>query len=172
MALVDRDNATELIQANVQEVKRALKEAHGVALFKVRMLKDDCDRTVLVKKVDMEADKKRITHMTLQQVDDTDVIRISVPVEGTGVPACVEAKEAVLERPTSRVRVRCAVANVPASILVALGDAVLGATITARDLTMPEGVEVVANEDAILFHVRANEVRVVAAVAIRVEPTA
>lgn len=155
MALVDKDNETELIQANVQEVKRALKETHGVALFKVRMPEDDSDRTVLVKKVDMEPGKKRITHMTLQQVDDTDVIRISVPVEGDGIPASVEAKQASLERPNLRVRVRCSVADVPASIQVPLSGVELGATISAKDLAMPRGVEIVANEDAVLFHVKA-----------------
>ena len=165
MALVDKDNGTELIQANVQEVKRALKEAHGVALFKVRMREDAADRTVLVKKVDMEADKKRITHLTLQQVEDTDVIRISVPLEMAGMPAAVEAREAVLERPNSRVRVRCAVSDVPASIPVSVADMKVGASITAKDLTLPAGVEVVSNADDVMFHVKAKPVPVVAEVA-------
>lgn len=161
MALVDKDNETELIQANVQEVKRALKETHGVALFKVRMPDDDADRTVLVKKVDMEsADKKRITHMTLQQVDDTDVIRISVPIEMVGMPGAVEAKEAVLERPSARVRVRCAVAHVPASIPVQVGDMKVGTTFTTKQLTLPDGVEVVSEHDEVLFRVKAKEVPV------------
>lgn len=155
MALVDKDNETALIQASVLEVKKALKETHGVALFQVRMPEDESDRTVLVKKVDLEPGKKRITHMTLQEVAPDDVIRISVPIEAVGKPKAVEEKEAVLERPTSRVRIRCSVSAVPMSIEVPVEDLEVGSSITAKDLDLPKGVEVVANEDAVLFTLKA-----------------
>lgn len=155
MALVDKDNETALIQASVLEVKKALKETHGVALFQVRMPEDDSERTVLVKKVDLEPGKKRITHMTLQEVAPDDVIRISVPIEAVGKPKAVEAKEGVLERPVSRVRVRCSVSSVPMCIEVPIEDMKVGASITAKEIDLPEGVELVANEDAVLFNVKA-----------------
>ena len=154
MKLVAKDNETALIQASVQEVKKALQETHGVALFKVRMIKEAAERTVLVRKIDLEPDKKRITGMTLQEVADDDVIRISIPIEGIGTPSGVEEKTAVLERPTGRVRIRCAVSNVPMSIAVPISDLAVGKAISAKDIELPEGVEIVANGEAVLFNLR------------------
>lgn len=155
MALVDKDKATALIQASVLEVKKALRETQGVALFQVRMAEDEADRTVLVKKVDLEPGKKRITHMTLQEVAPDDVIRISVPVQSVGNPQPVEAKEGVLERPTKRIRIRCSVSAVPKSIDVPIDAMTVGSSIAAKDIDLPDGVEIVANEEAVLFSVRA-----------------
>lgn len=157
MKLVAKDNETALIQASVQEVKKALQDTHGVALFKVRMMEEEAERTVLVRKIDLEPDKKRITGMTLQEVSEDDVIRISVPIQSVGTPAGVEQKTAVLARPTGRVRIRCAVSNVPMSIEVPVGDLAIGTTIAAKDITLPEGVELVANGDAVLFSLTASE---------------
>lgn len=157
MKLLAKDSAEELIQASVLEVKKALQETHGVALFKVKMAEEEAERTVLVRKIDLEPDRKRITGMTLQEVSAEDIIRISVPVEAVGSPAPVTEKKAVLERPNGRVRVRCAVSDVPMRIEVPVEDMAIGKAITANDIDLPTGVQIAANGDAVLFKLKPTE---------------
>ena len=108
---------------------------------------------VLVKDVQFDTFGDEILHLDFERVAMDEVIEVECPVELTGV-AKGAASGGVLEHPTSDLHVRCLPGNIPDVIKVSVSALEIGDSIAVRDITAPEGVEILTDPEAILVTIR------------------
>ena len=80
MALIVKGQGTRLIQATIQDVRSAMQQSSGAAVFGVTLDRETRSIKVVVKDIQRDTISRNVVHMTLQEVKDDDMIRISVPV--------------------------------------------------------------------------------------------
>ncbi|HTU91786.1 MAG TPA: 50S ribosomal protein L25 [Gemmataceae bacterium] len=95
-----------------------------------------------------------LLHVDFRRVAADERIHVTVPVEVRGIAPGVTAG-GILDQPIHTLAIECAADSVPESIRVNINELQLGAAIHVRDLHLPEGVQALADADAIVVHVTA-----------------
>jgi large subunit ribosomal protein L25 len=85
MAILRRTRTTDLIQANARELRDVLSGKQGLKIFPLEVEGGD-KMKVVVKQIDRHPITRKVTTMVLQEVQDTDVIKISIPIVSSGTP--------------------------------------------------------------------------------------
>lgn len=93
-------------------------------------------------------------HVDLLRVDMSVESEFPVEVVGVGTPVGVR-EGGILETVTRQVEIRCLPANLPHAIEVDITDLAFNVSLHAGELTLPEGVTLVSDEDTVLFSVMA-----------------
>lgn len=153
MALVRKGGQTVLIQAAVNDLKRALAKARGAGMIDVLVEGTKTPVSAIVKSIDRDTISRSLTHVSMLQVNKDDTIRVDVPIVAVGMPEIVNEGEAVLMHPTDHVKVKGKVSDIPDTIEVDISGLGMHESITAGQVTLPEGVELVSNHDTQLFSV-------------------
>lgn len=104
----------------------------------------------LVRAVQWDHLGKEIIHLDFARVSADEAIITDVPLLLHGTPP---AEGGILEQLTHSVKVSCPARAIPDSIRVEVGDLHLGNAIHGRDLTLPEGVTLAGDPDALLLHI-------------------
>jgi len=153
MALVQKGGKTLLIQASVNDVKRALSQAHGAGMIEVSLDAGPEPLSVVVKSVDRDILSRTLTHVTVQQVSKDDKIKVDIPVVAIGTPAAIADLGAVLMHPTDHIKVRGKVSDIPDNVEIDVSNLGVHESITAGQVQLPPGVELMSSPDAQLFSV-------------------
>jgi len=123
-------------------------------------------KPVLIHGVQLHKVNRRPLHVDLFAVRMTEELTVDVPVHGTGESEAVTKHGGTLLNASGSVKVRARPDNLPQVIEVDLAVLVdFEAAIYARDLPIPEGVQLLADPDEIVFKVappRVQEAEVVA----------
>jgi large subunit ribosomal protein L25 len=120
---------------------------HANALLEIEV---DGDTTLaLVREIQRSAVKDTIEHVDLQAVRRGEQIEVEVPVRIEGEPL---VGIAIVD--TQTLRVLAEATSLPEQITVSVDGLGEGASVHARDLTLPEGVTLVGEEDHILVSVQ------------------
>lgn len=158
MALIVKGKGTRLVQAVQKDVRFALRSAGGVAVFAVSVDSEPREIKVVIKDVQRDSISRDIIHLTLQEVKDDDVIRISVPITFHGEPDAVTKKRSSLMTPLVSLEIYAKPANIPDHIHVDLSQLTDNDKVVVGDLKLPEGVSTHIPADAVVattFHMRA-----------------
>lgn len=83
-----------------------------------------------------------------QWVSLTQAVHVSVPVVLTGTPDGVRLEGGVLEQMLHEVEVRCLPTNIPPELAVDVSHLKVHDSVHARDLALPEGVQLITDADA------------------------
>jgi large subunit ribosomal protein L25 len=103
-----------------------------------------------------------VLHVDFRRVAADERIHVTVPVEVRGIAPGIAAG-GVLNQPIHTLAIECAAINVPDSIRVNVNELQLGAAIYVRDLHLPPDVKALADPDAIVVSVAAQQVEEAAA---------
>ncbi len=152
MALVAKGGVTTLVQGKLLDVRRALASAHGAGMIDVE-LEGKKKVGAVVKSVDRDILTRALIHVTLQQVNKDDKIKVDLPIVAVGMPQIVTDGEAILVHPTDHIKVRGKVSDIPDSIEIDISGMALHDAIFAHQAKLPEGVELLSSPDSQLFSV-------------------
>ena len=111
----------------------------------------------LIRDVQWDHLGRDLLHVDFARVGADERVVVTVPIEIRGVAPGIAAG-GVLDQPMHSLSVECPVVAVPDHIRVNVGELQLGEAIHVRDLTMPENVKAMADEDAIVVHVTVKQV--------------
>lgn len=153
MALVEKGGKTVLVQAKEVDVRRALAGAGGAGMIDVSVDGDKKPLSVVVKSVDRNILSRGLVHVTVQQISQDDTIKVELPVVAIGMPVLVTEGEGVLMHPTSHLRVRGKVSDLPDHIEVDISNLGLHESVSAGQVELPAGVELLSSPDSQLFSV-------------------
>lgn len=117
------------------------------------------DQTVILKDVQFDYLGTNIVHVDLARVDLNEVITSAVPVRLVGEPVGMKKAGNILTHPASTLEIRCTVANLPDHIDVNIANLDVGQSIHARDITLPAGLTLADDPDAIVAAIK--EIKVV-----------
>jgi large subunit ribosomal protein L25 len=109
---------------------------------------DGKNARTLIREIQRHPFKRQILHVDFQELVAGEKVIVRVPVILIGVPDGVRMDGGILDQTMRELEVEVDPANIPNHIEVDVTKMVIGSSLHVSDITLPEGVEVVAEEDA------------------------
>jgi large subunit ribosomal protein L25 len=123
---------------------------HGQHLFDLAL--DGKSEKVLIKEVQYDHLGIEVIHVDFARVSLDEKVTLTVSIEIKGEPK--GDGEGVLQQILNEVEVECLVTDIPDVIRVSVGDMKLDDVIHVKDLKLPSGVKVLADEDQIVVQLK------------------
>ena len=102
----------------------------------------------LIREVQRHPFKKQILHVDFQELVAGEKVIVDLPLVYVGVPEGVRLSGALLEQILHSIEVRVDPASIPNHIDVDVTHLAMGHSLHVRDIVLPEGLEVLSDEDA------------------------
>jgi large subunit ribosomal protein L25 len=102
----------------------------------------------LIREVQRHPFKKQILHVDFMELVAGEKVIVDIPLVFVGIPEGVRLSGALLEQILHSIEVRVDPSNIPNHIDVEVSHLAMGHSLHVRDLKLPEGVEVLTDEDA------------------------
>jgi len=121
-------------------------------------IKDDrkrAHRSCLIKEIQYDPVHGDIMHVDFNEISLTKVIKVNVPVVAKGDPLGVKQEGGSLEHILWEVEVECLPTDIPKDIQVDVSPLKIGDSIHIKDLSVPSGVKIVNDPQAIVLSVAA-----------------
>ena len=127
------------------ELREALRGEAGLnTVFTLEV--DGFAETVIVREIQRDPIKRRVTHADFLRVELDTPITVTVPVELTGIAVKVADAGALVEQKLFSVKVRATPRNIPTAIRADISKLTLDSRLAIGDLKLPEGVVTLAND--------------------------
>ena len=117
----------------------------------------------LIREIQRHPFKKMIMHIDFQELVAGEKVTVDLPLVFVGVPEGVRLSGALLEQILHKIEVLVDPAHIPNHVDVDVTHLAMGHSLHIRDLKLPEGVEVLSDEDATICAVIAPRAAVEAA---------
>jgi large subunit ribosomal protein L25 len=102
----------------------------------------------LIREVQRHPFKKQILHVDFQELVAGEKVIVDLPLVFVGVPEGVRLSGALLEQILHSIEVRVDPASIPNHVDVDVSHLAMGHSLHVRDIVLPEGLEVLSDEDA------------------------
>ncbi|MHB1187259.1 50S ribosomal protein L25/general stress protein Ctc [Thiobacillus sp.] len=121
------------------------KEAFHASVLSLNV--DGAKESVLLRDTQWHPYKQQVLHVDFQRVDKTQKIHVKVPLHFLNEESApgVKTSGGKVSHVVTEIDVTCLPGNLPEFIAVDMGSLELGHSIHVADLTLPEGVELVAH---------------------------
>ncbi len=106
--------------------------------------------TVIVKKLQYHVVTDRLIHVDFHRISLTEKIEVEVHIRLNGEAPGVKLHGGILEHPTREIKVRCLPTAIPKEIPVDISLLDMGGSILVKDITVPEGVEILEDMSNII----------------------
>jgi large subunit ribosomal protein L25 len=114
-------------------------------------LKGDVADTALIRDVQWSTFGTAVLHVDLARVSAEELVRVTVPVEVKGTPAGAR-DGGVVELVVHDVEIECSAASIPDKIEVRVHELLVGQSLKAGEIALPEGLRILADPDMIIVH--------------------
>lgn len=107
---------------------------------------DKTKRLALVQEVQHHPLNRKVLHVDFHEVNENELVTVSVPVETTGEAVGVKTGGGVLEHIVFKLKVRALPKNLPEQILIDVSALEVGKSIHLGEIKAPEGVEIMGKK--------------------------
>lgn len=152
IAIIDREHKTHAVKAPLAALQAAVRGAdeHGVIEFQIEG--EPGVRKAMLRSIDGDAIARKVLCATFQEVGEGDRVKADLHVVATGHAATGEGDvNLMLTAVTAVLHVRAKVSDLPNHLDVDVSKLALGEHISAGDVTLPAGVELLSSPDTVLF---------------------
>ena len=115
-------------------------------------LKGDVKDTALVSELHWDPLGIEVLHLDLQRVNLNERVEVTVPIHIHGEPIGTREGGIFLEN-NHQVDIVCSAGNIPESVTMHVAELHMGENLTAGDLDLPEGVELISPAGLVICHV-------------------
>ena len=123
------------------------------AIFLLKLQGSDQTRHAMIKDFQRDPLSRRPVHLDFVRVLMDTKIRVHVPVEIVGIARGVKTDGGILDFVTREIEIECLPGNIPDHLPVDVTELGIGDALRVSDVTAPEGVEVVDDEEKVVLHV-------------------
>ena len=109
---------------------------------------DGATTKTLIREIQRHPFKKMIMHIDFQELVAGEKVTVDLPLVFVGIPEGVRLSGALLEQILHKIEVLVDPAHIPNHVDVDVSHLAMGHSLHVRDLKLPEGVEVLSDEDA------------------------
>lgn len=149
---------SQVIKVPRREFLHLLHEYHiENAVINLKM-KDDIKqkaRACLIKEIQYDPVIGDVIHLDFNEISLTKNIKVSVPVSAKGEPVGVKQEGGSLEHILWEIEVECLPTQIPKEIAVDVTPLKIGDSIHIKDITVPAGVKILNDPNAIILSVGA-----------------
>ena len=109
---------------------------------------DSASARTIIREIQRHPFKRQILHVDFQELVAGEKIVVRIPIILMGVPDGVRMDGGILDQTMRELEVEVDPANIPNHIEVDVTKMTIGSALHVSDLTLPEGLEIVGDEDA------------------------
>lgn len=149
MALIAKGGETKKVQADRMDAKHLFHDITGVAIFDVAIDGGSPTR-VIMKDVQRDPVSRRVSHLTVMEIAEDDIVKVFIPVVVEGTPNAVAKRAATLMVPMNQIEIKARVKDLPEQILVDVSNMKQNDKIVVGDLKLGEGIEFLASDQTVL----------------------
>jgi len=102
----------------------------------------------LIREIQRHPFKRQILHVDFQELVAGEKVIVRLPIVLIGVPAGVRLDGGILDQTLRELEVEVDPSNIPNHVEVDVTELTIGSSVHVADITLPEGVEIVGDEDA------------------------
>jgi len=135
------------LSINARELDRLLGNIAAESTV-VELNVDGITTNTLIREIQRHPFKRQILHVDFQELVAGEKVAVHVPLVFVGTPEGVRLSGAMLEQVIHSIDIRVDPANIPNHIDVDVSHLGMGHSLHVRDLVLPQGVEVLTDEDA------------------------
>lgn len=150
--LYGQGNDSRNVEVDHKTFETLAKKAHSGVLL-VDLSCDGDTGLALVQEVQHHPLTGQYLHVDFHAVKADELVTVSVPIEATGEAVGVKVGGGSLEHVLFRVRVRGLPKDIPDEFLVDVSHLEIGHTLHVKDLDVPAGLEILANDDNPVYSV-------------------
>ncbi len=130
------------IQVEKQVIHDLLRQEGGEhAVFLLKLAGTDKSRHTMVRDVEIDSVSRQIIHIDFQRVLMTEKVKVMVGIELLGTPEGVKNEGGVMDFITREVEIESLPGDLPAKLTLDVTDLNIGDHLEAKDLEIPEKVE-------------------------------
>lgn len=144
-----RGKTTKEISVGMRDFSRALEKGARVLDLEVEGLGDT---RVLLKDVQYDALGRKLLHADFLRLDPDRQLDLNVPITFEGSPKGLSLG-GILTVQRDQIQVRCLPQHIPDSLTILMAPLDLGESVYARDVDLPEHVELASDPDAVVVTV-------------------
>jgi large subunit ribosomal protein L25 len=142
------------IQVDRRTLHELFKKTGGEnAVFLLKMAGTDQKRHTMVRELTIDPITRQVIHIDFLRVLMTEKVKVQVPIELQGTPTGVKNDGGVLDFITREVEVECLPGDIPQKIDLDVEDLEIGSHYEAKDLGLPESVELMVELDKVIVAV-------------------
>jgi large subunit ribosomal protein L25 len=116
---------------------------------KLVTLEGDAAEGAFIKEVQWDTWGKKVLHVDLLRVSDTELVETTVTIEIRGTAVGI-SEGGIIEHLVHEIDIDCPAAAVPDKITILVADLHLDQAIHARDIALPEGAKLLSDEDMVV----------------------
>ena len=135
------------LSLNGRELDRLLTQIAGTSTV-VELTMDGKTARTLIREVQRHPFKKQILHVDFQELVAGEKVTLRVPLRFQGTPIGVRENGGILEETMHQITLRVDPASIPDHIDVDVTGIAIGHSVHIRDLQLPQGAEIMDDEDA------------------------
>lgn len=144
-----------IIYGHAREPQALQLEAHALTLLLekhpyqstvIALEVDGKTSNTLIREIQKHPFKKQILHVDFQELVAGEKVAVNIPLVIVGTSIGVRLNAGILTQVMSELACRVDPANIPSRIEVDVTNVNIGGSVHVSDLTIPEGVEVLADE--------------------------
>lgn len=154
IALVELGSPTRKLQANANDLAKALAIAKDARVLQVQVNGETQPRTVFIKQIDRIPFSTKVLTVTLNLVTKTELMTVEVPILAVGTPLAVLQGTGVLVNTTSTIKITGNYTDLPSKIEVDTSKLEPNDTIHAGDINLPKGTTLASPSDSTLFMIQ------------------
>jgi len=142
------------IQVQKQVIHDLLRQEGGEhAVFLLKLAGTDKSRHTMVRDVDIDAVSRQIIHIDFQRVLMTEKVKVMVGIELLGTPEGVKNEGGVMDFITRDVEIESLPGDLPAKLTLDVSALNIGDHLEAKDLEIPEKVELMEEPGRVIVSV-------------------
>ena len=152
IAIIDREHKTRSVKASLAALQAAVRGAdeHGVIEFQIEG--ESGVRKAMLKAIEGDALTRTVLCATFQEVNESDLVKADLPVVATGHADSADGGvNLMLTAVTDVLHIRAKVSDLPNHLDVDVSGLKLGEHISAGDVALPAGIELLSTPDTVLF---------------------
>ena len=137
----------QALSLNARELEKLLGSiAAGSTVVELTL--GNATTNTLIREVQRHPFKKQILHVDFMELVAGEKVIVDIPLVFVGVPEGVRTGGGLLEQMMHSIEVNVDPSSIPNHVDVDVSQLVMGHSLHVRDLKLPEGVEVLTDEDA------------------------
>jgi large subunit ribosomal protein L25 len=142
------------IQVDEKTMREFLKDAGSEnALFLLQLGDSGKSRHAMIRDLQIDPIDRRISHIDFQRVLLDEKVRVHVGVHLAGTAEGVKNQGGVLDFVTREVEVECLPTHIPNELLLDVTALEVGDHVEAKDLALPEGVELLTEPKRVIVSI-------------------
>lgn len=142
------------IKVEEKKMREFLRETGSEnSVFLLKLGESGKSRHAMIRDLQIDPIARQIAHIDFQRILMDEKVRVMVAITVEGIAEGVKNQGGVMDFVTREVDVECLPGNIPSMFVVNVDPMEIGEHVEAKDLVLPEGVDLLTDEGRVLISI-------------------